>query len=144
MVYKRKANVLFVGSGDCSRALMAVAFAHALGEGYLSARAVALQQEPLAPEFLPVMQQLGLDMPTPSVYALNPENLAWADVVIALDEAAEHACATLPAGTQKRLYPFAAPDNVESLRQVCDLIRQRVAGMVGGMAMLASSDAISR
>lgn len=138
MVYKRKANVLFISSGDPCRALMAAAFANSLGQRFISARAVTLQPEPLPPQLLSTLENMGWDvcLHPEAEYPLNAANLAWADLVVALDEATALACPALPEGVQKRCYPFARPENLESLRQVRDAIQQRVAGMVGGMAMI--------
>ena len=138
MVYKRKAQVLFVSSGDSSRALLAAAFANSLGSCYIHARAVVLVPKALAPALLSALRELGLDGIDQTLYPLDADNLAWADLVVALDETAALACPTLLASVQRRCYRFAVPENLQSLRQVSDAIRQRVAGMVGGMVMLAS------
>ncbi len=139
MVYKRTAQVLFVGSGDNCRALMAVAFAHALGWKYMTARAVGLQVGGGLPSsFLQVMEEAGLDVSNQTLHALSVENLAWADLVVTLDAAANQACATLSSEMQQRFYSFPEPGNdLEALRQTREAIRQRVVGMLGGMAMIA-------
>lgn len=139
MVYKRKAHVLFVGSGDPSRAAMATAFANTLGQRYMRARAVALQVAPCLPELDSIMHEVGIDVSNSLMYALNSDNLAWADLLIALDEVAAGACTGLPAHVQKRCYQFTPPENRESLRRVRDAIQQRVAGMVGGMACIEAN-----
>lgn len=136
MVYKRKARVLFVGTGDASRASMAAAFANALGAGYLQARAIGETDSPQCLEVMKVMQEVGLDVSQQTLYALSAEQLAWADLLVALDEATAAAPPVLPAGVQWRCYPFAPAPSMEALRQVRDAIQVRVAGMVGGMAML--------
>ena len=42
--YKRKAHVLFVGSGEVCRALIATHFANSIGAAWMEARAVALDE----------------------------------------------------------------------------------------------------
>lgn len=133
MSYKRKAHVLFVGSGDLCRAMMAAAFANSLGQRYMEARAAALYHGPLAPELLGAMREAG----DHTLHPFDASNLAWADLVVTLDEAADRACPTLPEWVQKRCYPFACPNDLDSLRRVRDAIKQRVEGMIGGMAMIA-------
>ena len=140
MVYKRKAHVLFVGNGDPSRALIAAAFANVLGLHFMRARAVELQRMPCLPQLSSIMHEVGLDVSNPRLYLLYRDNIAWADLVVALDVAAAAACPVLPTWVQKRCYPFAPPEDIESLRRVRDAIQQRVAGMVGGMAFMAAFD----
>ncbi len=137
MVYKRKAKVLFVGYGDTSRALIAAAIANDSGQGYMLARAAGLQPEPLTPELLHGLNSLGLGALQPGLEPLDASDLAWADLLVTLDAAATHACPLLPAWAQTRCYPYAPPENLESLRPLFDALQQRVAGMLGGMAMIA-------
>ena len=139
MGYKRKAHVLFVGSGDLCRAMMAAAFANSLGQRYMEARAAALYHDhgPLAPELLGAMREAGVEIADQILHPFDARNLAWADLVVTLDEAADRACPTLPEWVQKRCYPFAHPENLDSLHRVRDAIKQRVEGMIGGMAMIA-------
>ena len=106
----------------------------------MRARAVKLQRRPCLPQLGNIMHEVGLDVSNPRLYRLNNNNIAWADLVVALDEAAAAACPVLPTWVQTRCYPFAAPENIESLRRVRDAIQQRVAGMVGGMALMAAFD----
>ena len=137
MSYKRKAHVLFVGSGDLCRAMMAAAFANSLGQRYMEARAAALYLGPLAPELLGAMREAGVEIADQILHPFDASNLAWADLVVTLDEAADRACPALPEWVQKRCYPFAHPDNLDSVRRARDAIKQRVEGMIGGMAMIA-------
>jgi len=55
--------------------------------------------------------------------------LEWADLVVTLDGGAERCCPPLPQHGQRRHYP-AADEAV---------LRERIAGMVGGLKMLARS-----
>ena len=143
MVYKRKAHVLFVSSGDACRALMAAAFANSLGQRYLLARAVSLQVLGQTQALAEVMREVGLADFDSSLHSLNSENLAWADLVITLDAAAAAACPSLPAHVQQRCYVFAPPENMEDLRAVRAAIQQRVAGMVGGMQLMDANKNVS-
>jgi len=143
MVYKRKAHVLFVSSGDTCRALMAAAFANSLGQRYLLARAVSLQALGQAPALAEVMCEVGLADFDPSLHDLNSDNLAWADLVVTLDAAATAACPVLPAHVQQRCYAFAPPENTQELRTVRAAIQQRVAGMVGGMQLMDANKNVS-
>lgn len=134
MPYKRKAHVLFAGSGDVCRALLATAFANSLGAAWMEARAAALHDAPLAPE--PSCALAGIDLPDQTLHRLDQANIAWADLIVTLDEAADLACPPLPETVQKRCYPFPQPENSADLRRVRDAIQRRVEGMIGGMRMM--------
>ena len=131
MPYKRKAHVLFVGSGDVCRALIATHFANSIGSAWMEARTVALA-EPAAPH----CTSAGHDLPDQALYRLDQENIGWADLIVTLDETADFACPPLPTSVQKRCYPFPQPENASDLRRVRDAIQRRVEGIIGGMQML--------
>lgn len=143
MVYKRKAHVLFVSSGDSSRALMAAAFANSLGQHCMLARAITLHALSQTQALAEIMREVGLADFDPSLHSLNSDNLTWADLVVTLDAAAMAACPALPAHVQQRCYVFAPPENKEGLRTVRAAIQQRVAGMVGGMKLMAAGENLS-
>lgn len=121
--------MLFVSSGEACRALLAVHYAHLLGAEWVEARAVGLDASARCalPEIDPADQ---------TKYALDPENIAWADLVVSLDEAAALACAALPAQVVRRCYPVPPPTNADDWPHVCAAIQARVAGMIGGMRMM--------
>jgi len=129
--YKRKARVLFLGSGDACRALLAASMANAVGAAWLEARAVVLH------EFMDSdCTVAGLDAASRAGQLLNEENVAWADVIVTLDQAADAACPQLPAHVQKRCYPIAPADSPVDWLRVREAIRRRVEGMIGGMRMM--------
>jgi len=134
--YKRKARVVFLSSGDGCRAMLAAVFANTTGAEFIEARAMVLHPVPPAPALVSALRETGVTlaehMPTP----FDAGTLAWADLVVTLDEAADRACPAVHEWTQKRCYPFAHPTDLDSLRQVRDAIKRRVEGMVSGMAMI--------
>lgn len=132
--YKRKAHVLFVGSGDVCRALQAASVANAIGQAWIEARAVVLPAA-LTPA-KSVCALADIDASSQPLPCLDQANIAWADLLVTLDEAADQACPPLPAKVQKRCYPFPQPKNPEDWRRVRDAIQQRVEGMIGGMRMM--------
>lgn len=122
--------MLFVSSGEVCRALHATHYAHTLGAEWIEARAVGLDASTRCalPDIDPADQ---------AVYPLDQENLAWADLVVSLDEAAARACATLPAVVAQRCYPFPPPTNADDWPHVRAALEVRVAGMIGGMRMMS-------
>ena len=133
--YKRKAHVLFVGSGEVCRALIATHFANSIGAAWMEARAVALDESSK-----PNCAITEYDIPDQPLQRLDSKNIAWADLIVTLDESADGACPPLPASVQKRCYPFPHPENVDDLRRVRDAIQQRVEGMIGGMRMMSGDE----
>jgi len=129
--YKRKAHVLFVGSGEVGRAMLAAAFANTIGAAWMAARAVTLDESPTLN--CTIAEH---DLRDQTLYRLDEENIAWADLIVTLDESADIACPPLPARVQKRCYPFPRPENVADMQGVRDAIQERVEGMIGGMRMM--------
>lgn len=122
--------MLFVSSGEVCRALLATHYAHALGAEWIEARAVGLDAS--ARCALP-----DIDQADQTTYALDPENIAWADLVVSLDEAAALACAVLPAQVVQRCYPVPPPTDADDWPRVRTAIQARVVGMIGGMRMMS-------
>lgn len=134
MPYKRKARVLFFGSGEPCRALLAASMANEMGAEWIEARAVAL------PETNNIdCSAAGLDAADRAGQVLNQEISAWADLIITLDDAADAACPPLPSHVQKRCYPVAPADSPADWLRVREAIQQRVEGMIGGMRMINRS-----
>jgi len=133
--YKRRAHVLFVGSGEACRALLAAHFANTIGAAWMEARAVLLQAAlvPLAP----ACELAGGESPEQTVHGLNQENIAWADLIVTLDEAANLACLSCPTRVQQRCYLIPQPETTADMQHVRDTIQQRVEGMIGGMRMMS-------
>ena len=137
MPYKRKARVLFVGSGDVCRALLATTLANSLGAAWMEARAGVLHEPSLVP--IPSCALAGTDLADQTLHRLDQKNIAWADLIVTLDETADLACPPLPSTVQKRCYPFPQPENSADLRRVRDAIKRRVEGMIGGIRMMNRS-----
>ena len=129
MPYKRKAHVLFVSSGEVCRALLATHYAHTLGAEWIEARAVGLDVSARC-------ALTDIDQADQTKHTLDQANIAWADLVVSLDEYADIACPPLPTNVQKHCYPFPQPENIEDLRRVRDAIKQLVEGMIGGMRLM--------
>ncbi len=138
MAYKRKAHVLFVASGDVSRPLLAVAAAHDVAADWIEARAVCLTPQAM-PEWLPraLAERMAAGAPLPQ--DLDAGLLAWADLLVSLDEAAQAACVARAPQVPHRHYPLAVPADCAGLRELGAGLRERIAGMAGGMRMLARS-----
>ena len=102
-MYKRRARLVFAGDG----AERAVAITAAAIDEWAEARIAPLADA----------EQLA-------------EAMAWADLLISLNEEAKARCATPPTGTRHVHWPVAETDDLEA----------RIHGLAGGMRLLARSD----
>ncbi|MDA8094748.1 MAG: hypothetical protein M0T84_12775 [Betaproteobacteria bacterium] len=144
MGYKRKARILFVsrlGAG----ALIAQSFAHTLGAAFITARAGACASPACLDLAREIMRETGLE-PAAGEPLRMPDDtaIAWADLVVAMDAAADALIAQRPGGPPVRRFPLEEPalaggDEYRALRE---RIRARVEGMVGGMRMLENQSEI--
>ena len=141
MGYKRKARIVFLAGSDGSFAAMAAGFANALGAKRMEGKAAAFSHAPLASAAIAAMNESGISLATENFSAPEAKLLQWADLVVTLDAVAEKCCPPLPAHVQKKHYPFETVEesNIAAYRKVRDAIRERIEGMIGGMAMLENN-----
>lgn len=121
MAYKRKARILFLGGLHPGPPNLAAHYANRLGAEWMEARAA-------------VLPGVAGDVPV-----LSDDAVAWADLLVTLDAAANAARPSLRPGLQHRHYPFEPlPDVADkpAWSALAARIRERVEGMVGGMQLL--------
>lgn len=148
-MYKRKARVLFLCTGNSCRSQMAEGWARHLGGEWLEARSAGIEAHGKNPRAIAVMAEAGVDISPQESTRLTPDMLEWADLVVTVCGHADEHCPVLPAGTQKKHWPLADPakatgsdaEIMATFRATRDDIRARVASLIGGMKMLARSDA---
>lgn len=144
MGYKRKARILFVCRDNGASSRMAEAFANALGGDVMEARSAGIVPAVLDPAVIPCLAEAGIALRNEKPTAVSPELIAWADLVVTLDEPAERNCPPVPHGAQRRFFPFPAPaagTGRTACAELRDRIRARVDGMIGGLRMLARGPA---
>lgn len=147
-MYKRKARVLFVCTGNSCRSQMAEGWANALGGDWLEAQSAGIEAHGQNPRAIATMREAGVDITRQQSRRLTPEMLVWADLVVTVCGHADEHCPVLPAGTQKKHWPLSDPAKASGseteimavFRAARDDIRARVESLVGGMRMLAQSD----
>lgn len=140
MGYKRRARILFVCRDNGASSRMAEAFANALGGDVMEARSAGIAPMILDPRVISCMAEAGIEVQGRPATALDSELLAWADLVVTLDEPAERNCPPVPHGAQRRFFPFPAPaagTGRAACAELRDRIRARVEGMIGGLRMMA-------
>ena len=84
------------------------------------------------------MQEVGVDISQQESTPLDPELLAWANLVITVCGHADESCPALPQGTRKEHWPLPDPakatgdeaEVMEVFRASRDDIRQRVARLL--------------
>lgn len=147
-MYKRKARVLFLCTGNSCRSQMAEGFANALGAEWLEAQSAGIEAHGRNPRAISVMREAGVDIARQQSHRLTPEMLAWADLVVTVCGHADEHCPVLPPGTQKKHWPLSDPakaigseaEIMAVFRATRDDIRVRVESLIGGMRLLAQSD----
>jgi len=110
-MYKRPARVLFIATPGDWRTDLAVRLTGEIGAGWMEGRGAALDQ-------------------------LDPDHLAWADLVIPLDEESRLHCPALPPTARLKAWdlPALSPDDTEAE------IHRRLGAMLGGLRMLSRVD----
>ncbi|MDA8381674.1 MAG: hypothetical protein M0037_01110 [Betaproteobacteria bacterium] len=144
MGYKRKARILFVSRRGAG-ALIAQSFANTLGAARISARAGACARPACLDLAREVVRELGFEAAAEEPLRMPDEGaIAWADLVVAMDRAAESVFAARLGGPPVKIFPLEEPAQAgeDRYRALCSRIRARVEGMVGGMAMLENQSEI--
>lgn len=133
MGFKRPVRVLFLCRDNSRTSLMAEGLARAMAGAWLEPRSAGLDPGAADAAGLASLTQSGIDVAGLHSKPLDAAALAWADLVVTLDQDAEQRCPALPPRPQRRHFgcdPAAAPD---ALREA---LRQRIEGMIGGLRML--------
>ncbi|MFN2348549.1 MAG: hypothetical protein ABR558_03100 [Thioalkalivibrio sp.] len=110
-MFKRPARILFIGTSGDWRTELAVRLTGELGAGWMEGRGADVQ-------------------------GLDPDILAWADLVIPLDEKSRQRCPALPPTARLKAWdlPTRSPDDTETE------MRLRLGAMLGGLHMLSRVD----
>lgn len=137
-MYKRRARVLFVEVPAAGLAQLAAAWAVPLAEEWIEARAATPPDMP-SPAARAIMAELGL--PPPARVDAHTDAFGWADLLVPLTEQAAALCEAPPAGVRVKHWIMVEPgaQDVDRWREVAEHLRARVAGMAGGMRMLAGT-----
>jgi len=144
-MYKRKAHVLFLCTGNSCRSQMAEGWANHLGGELLEARSAGIEAHGKNPRAIAVMREAGVDISHQESNRVDPEMLQWADLVVTVCGHADEHCPVLPPKTQKKHWPLSDPakatgseeEIMRVFRATRDDIRERVASLIAGMKMLA-------
>jgi arsenate reductase len=148
-MYKRKARVLFLCTGNSCRSQMAEGWGRHLGGDWMDVRSAGIEAHGKNPRAIAVMREAGVDISAQESTQLTTEMLAWADLVVTVCGHADEHCPALPAAVQKKHWPLSDPAKATGteeqvmavFRATRDDIKEWVAGMIGGMKMLAKMDA---
>jgi protein-tyrosine-phosphatase len=132
--YKRAARLLFVSNGPTA-ALAAVTLARSHAR-WFEARAAALRPGPAGVRGRAALRAAEVALPRRQVQRISRSRLAWADLVLTLDDTARKRVAGMAPGRPAR--HVAAPHGRDWERW-CRQMERRLAGMAGGMRMMARS-----
>ena len=147
-MYKRKARILFLCTGNSCRSQMAEGWAKHLGSEWLEATSAGIEAHGMNPRAIAVMREAGVDISHQESTRVTPEMLARADLVVTVCSHADEHCPVLPAGVQKKHWPLDDPakatgteDEVMArFRATRDEVRSRVEGLIGRLVLPACSD----
>lgn len=128
---------------------MAQGWANQVGRDWLEARSAGIEAHGQNPRAVAVMREAGVDISQQVSQRLTDDMLRWADLVVTVCGHADEHCPVLPPGTQKKHWPLSDPARASGseaeimavFRATRDDIRARVEGIVGGLRLLAKSDA---
>ena len=147
-MYKRKARVLFLCTGNSCRSQMAQGWANHLGNEWLEAASAGIEAHGQNPRAIAVMREAGVDISHQESTRVTPQMLTWADLVVTVCGHADEHCPVLPPGVQKKHWPLEDPAKaagteeqiMAQFRATRDEIKNRVEGMIGGFKLLARGD----
>ena len=151
-MYKHKAKILFLCTGNSCRSQMAEGWANHLGGAWLEAASAGIEAHGKNPRAIAVMREAGVDISHQESTRVTPEMLAWADLVVTVCGHADEHCPVLPPGVQKKHWPLEDPakatgteeEIMAKFRATRDEVKSRVEGLIGGIKLLARSDSKER
>ncbi|MHB8534722.1 MAG: arsenate reductase (thioredoxin) [Sulfuricaulis sp.] len=147
-MYKRKARILFLCTGNSCRSQMAEGWARHLGGEWLEPASAGIEAHGQNPRAIAVMREAGVDISRQESARVTPEMLARADLVVTVCGHADEHCPVLPPGMRKQHWPLADPaqargteeEIMQVFRATRDEIKNRVEDMIGGIKMPVRGD----
>jgi len=147
-MYKRKARILFLCTGNSCRSQMAEGWANHLGKEWLEATSAGIEAHGKNPRAIAVMREAGVDISHQESTRVTPQMLEQADLVVTVCGHADEHCPVLPPGVQKKHWPLEDPakatgsedEIMAKFRATRDEVKNRVEGLIGGLKMMARSD----
>lgn len=113
---------------------MAEGWAHALGNGDITATSAGIEAHGQNPRAITVMREAGVDITTQASKMVTPEMLDAADVIVTVCGHADEHCPAVPASVRKLHWPLSDParatgteeEIMQTFRATRDDIRTRV------------------
>ncbi|MDH3325100.1 MAG: arsenate reductase ArsC [Gammaproteobacteria bacterium] len=142
-MYKRKAHILFLCTGNSCRSQMAEGYANTLGKDWIEAKSAGIEAHGKNPRAIAIMFDDGVDISEQESMILSPDMLEWADLLVSVCGHADESCPALPVHVRKKHWPLSDPakaagseyEIMEAFRITRDEIKRRVISMVNGMKM---------
>lgn len=144
-MFKRKARILFLCTGNSCRSQMAEGYAKALGADWLDARSAGIEAHGKNPRAIAVMREDGVDISGQVSNVVDDEMIKWADLIVTVCGHADENCPASPATTRKKHWPLPDPakatgtddEIMQEFRSVQKEVKQRVLSMIAGMKMIS-------
>jgi arsenate reductase len=138
-MYKRKARIMFLCTGNSCRSQMAEGWANHLGSEWLEATSAGIEAHGKNPRAIAVMREAGVDISRQESTRVTPQMLAQADLVVTVCGHADEHCPVLPPGVRKHHWPLEDPARaagteeqiMAKFRAMRDEVRIRIESLIG-------------
>ncbi len=146
-MYKRKAHILFLCTGNSCRSQMAEGYANALGVDWIEAKSAGIEAHGKNPHAIMVMAEDNVDISQQESAVVSQEMLDWADLLVSVCGHADEYCPILPAHVRKKHWSLDDPakatgsqdEITDAFRVTRDEVKRRVNSMINGMKMFEKS-----
>ena len=143
-MYKRKVRVVFFCASHADYCVIAAGFADRIGRDWIEARAAAVDTGQ-DPRTLAALRATGIDITERELLPPTDTLLAWADLVVTIGREAAAHCPALPAHVPKKHWAVEPPPGAKAqdivTQAMLEDIRARLEGILGGLRLMAKSDA---
>lgn len=137
-MYKRKARILFLCTGNSCRSQMAEGWANHLGSEWLEATSAGIEAHGKNPRAIRVMAEAGVDISAQESTRVTDDMIARADIVVTVCGHADERCPVLPPGVKKVHWPLTDPamatgsenEILAQFRVTRDEVRRHVADLI--------------
>ena len=146
-MYKRKARVLFLCTGNSCRSQMAEGYANKIGKDWIEAKSAGIKAYGISPRAISIMLEDGVDISSQESAIVSSEMLEWADLLVSVCGYADENCPVVPYHVRKKHWPLDDPakakgsqdEITQAFRSTRDEVKRRITSMVNGMKMMSKS-----
>jgi len=143
-MYKRKARILFLGSGNSSRSQMAEGYGVTLGNKWMEVKSAGIDATNIDVRTIEIMAEDGVDISTQESITVSADMIKWADLVLTLSNYAKNNCPDIPDHVRTKHWSIDNPGKATgtsdeityAFRSTRNEIKYKVNSMINGMKMM--------